>query len=175
MIKLIQDIFYSRRLVYFLGFLTCVGLMLFALFLEHYKNLEPCPLCIAQRICVILFAIFCLIGGFTGPAKFGRRIIATFTGIIAITGIVLASRQLYLQSLSPDEVAKLGECLPSLSMAFQMLPFTELVTTIFNGTGDCAKVQWSWLGLTIPGWCLVAFIGMLSFSLWQFFRNERVY
>ncbi|MBU2711883.1 disulfide bond formation protein B [Zooshikella harenae] len=159
----------QSRPLFFLAFLTCAGLIGGALFFQHGLGLEPCPLCIVQRVIVITLGIICLLASIHNPGNTGYRIYAGLSALIAGTGIGIASRQVWLQSLPPDQVP---ECAPPLDVLIDMLPWQELLTVLFTGTGDCAEVQWTFLGLSIPGWSLIAFIGFFCFALFELFRQR---
>ena len=92
----------------------------------------------------------------------GRRVYACCTLFFRLAGIGLASRQLWLQSLPEDQVPACG---PGLEYMMDVLPWTEVVSVMLRGTGDCAEVQWTFLSLSIPGWSFVAFSGFVLISL----------
>lgn len=158
----------SSRSLFFLGFAGCLGLMAVALYLEHVVGLEPCPLCIVQRVCVIVFGLVCLLAALHGPGKLGRRIYASLGLLAALLGAATAGRQVWLQSVPADQ---LPSCLPSLEYMMAALPFQEIIRLMLHGTADCAEVSWTLLGLSIPEWSLLGFIGMLLFCLLLMLRR----
>lgn len=153
------------RVLFLLTALACTGLIGFALFLQHVKGLEPCPLCISQRLVVIAIGLTALIGALHNPRRGGYKVYGLITAFFGISGAALAIRQLWLQQLPPEQVPS---CMPSLQYLMDVLPFTEVVRIMLSGTGDCAQVQWVFLGLPIPGWTLVAFTGFTLFGLYQY-------
>jgi disulfide bond formation protein DsbB len=153
------------RNLFLLAFLGCLGLMGGALYLEHVVGLEPCPLCIVQRVCVILFALVCLVAAIHGPARLGQRL---YAGLALLFALVGAGRQIWLQSVPPDQ---LEACLPSLEFMLDALPLQEIVRLVFHGTAECAEVTWTLFGLSVPEWSLLAFIGMILFGLFQLLRR----
>lgn len=159
----------SPRPLFFLAFLGCVLLMAVALYLEHVVGLEPCPMCIVQRICVIGFGLVCLIAAIHGPTRLGQRIYAVLALLFVLVGGATAGRQIYLQSVPADQ---LEACLPSLEFMMQALPMQDVVRLVFQGTADCAEVNWTLFGMSIPEWSLLAFIGMLGFCLFQLLRRR---
>ncbi len=116
----------------------------------------------AQRIVIYAAGLFFLIAALHNPALTGRRIYAALTLFFSFAGIGLASRQLWLQSLPKDRVPACG---PGLEYMMDVLPWTEVVSIMLRGTGDCAEVQWTFLSLSIPGWSFIAFCGFVLISL----------
>ncbi len=161
----------APRLLNFLLFLVCACLMVFAFFLEHIKGLEPCPLCMSQRIVVITVGLVALIAAIHNPARIGQRIYGGLLIVVAVMGAMLSSRQLWLQSLPADEVPACGPGLSYIVDNMEYFPMQEVLTMMLSGTGDCAEVQWVFLGLSIPGWTLLAFIAMAAVGLMQLARK----
>lgn len=157
------------RPLFFLAFAGCVGLMAIALYLEHVVGLEPCPLCIVQRVCVIGFGLIFLVAGLHGPSGLGRRIYAVLAASMALLGAATAGRQVWLQNVPADQ---LPSCLPSLEYMRAALPFQDIVRLVLQGTADCAEVNWTLLGLSIPEWSLLGFIGMLLFCVFLMLRRD---
>ncbi|MFZ6048282.1 disulfide bond formation protein B [Pseudomonas sp. CR3202] len=158
----------SPRSLFLLAFLACVAVMGGALYLEHALGLEPCPLCIVQRIFIIAFGIVCLIAALHGPERTGQRVYAVLTLLFAAGGAATAGRQVWLQSVPADQ---LPACLPSLDYMMEALPFQDIVKLMLHGTADCAEVTWTLFGMSIPEWSLLAFAGCIFFSLYQLLRR----
>jgi|TARA_Y100001973_G_C5147788_1_gene306359 disulfide bond formation protein DsbB len=159
----------SPRPLFFLAFIGCVLLMAAALYLEHVVGLEPCPMCILQRICVVLFGVVCLIASLHGPGRLGRRVYAVLALLFAVAGAATAGRQIWLQSVPADQ---LEACLPSLEFMMEALPLQDIVRLVFQGSADCAEVNWTLFGMSIPEWSLLGFIGMIGFCLLQLLRRD---
>lgn len=159
----------SPRSLFFLAFLGCTLMMIAALYLEHVVGLAPCPLCIVQRICVIGFGLVCLIAAIHGPQRTGRRVYSIVALLFALAGGATAIRQIWLQNMPADQ---LPSCLPSLEYMMDALPFQEIVRLVLHGTAECAEVNWTLLGLSIPEWTLLAFIAMVIFTGWQMLRRN---
>lgn len=159
----------SSRNLFFLAFLCSVLIMLGALYLEHGVGLEPCPLCILQRLAVIGFGLVCLIAALHGPARVGQRVYAALALLMAAAGAGVAGRQIWLQQVPADQ---LPACLPSLDYMLEALPFQEVLRLMLHGSADCAKISWTLFGISLPEWSLLAFIGMILFSLYLLLRRR---
>ncbi|MEX1031846.1 MAG: disulfide bond formation protein B [Cellvibrionaceae bacterium] len=150
-------------------FLACVGLMAYALYSQEVLGLHPCPLCITQRGFVILTGLFALIAFIHNPGASFRRIYAGLGMLAAAAGAVVAGRHLQLQNLPADQVPACG---PGLEYMFNTFPFMEAVSVLFRGDGNCAEVDWELLGLSMPGWVLIAFLGLFAVNTWQLLRRK---
>ena len=159
----------TPRQLNLLAFVFCAALILTAFYFQYVKDLEPCPLCMAQRIAFYTSGLIFLLAAIHGPAIVMQRIYAGLTLLFSLGGVALASRQLWLQSLPEDQVPACG---PGLEYMLEVLPWSEIVSVMLRGTGDCAKVQWTFLNLSIPGWTFIAFIGLAIISLMLFKRRS---
>ena len=161
----------SRRVCYWLGFLLCASLIGYALFLQYGKNEEPCPLCIFQRIAVAALGVVFLIAALHNPARRGAIVYAVILLAIAGIGAAIAGRHVYLQNLPKDLVP---ECGPGLNYMLDAFPLGDVIGKVLRGSGECAEAgKWRLLGLTIPAWTLVAFIGMGIGALIQVWNRGR--
>jgi disulfide bond formation protein DsbB len=153
-----------RRFGYFVGFVVCAGLIGYALYLQYVDGLEPCPLCVFQRICVIAMGLVFIIAVIHNPGRLGATAYALLQLIIGGAGIALATRQVWLQSLPKDQVPACGM---GLSYMLDTLPFTDVFRKVLEGSGECAEKGWEFLHLSIAGWTLVFFVAMIvaSFAL----------
>jgi len=158
----------SRRVVNLGGFLVCCGLMGFALFAQHVLLLDPCPLCVFQRVAVISIGIIFLVAALHNPAGAGRIPYALLLGLAAVAGASVAGRHAWLQQLPPDKVPSCG---PGLDYMLETLPFTEVLGKVFRGSGECAEIVWQFLGLSMPGWVLVWMIALGSVGVWNNLRR----
>jgi disulfide bond formation protein DsbB len=155
------------RLLFLLIFLACAALMGFGLVLQYVKNLEPCPMCIMQRYAFILCGLIALAAALQNPGALGTRIYGLLVGLSAIAGGAVAARQSWIQHFPP----KIADCGPDLEFMLDSFPLAQALPLIFKGTGDCAKVQWTFLGLSIPEWALVCFAAILIASLYVLLRR----
>ena len=153
---------FSFRLLNAAGFLACLGGMAFVLYLEHYAGLEPCPMCVFQRVAMVAAGLAFLAGALHAPRGAGRWGYSGCAALAAAAGAGIAARHVWLQNLPPDQVPACG---PTLDYLMDMLPFTEVISTILKGDGNCAVIDWTFLGLSLPGWALVAFAGLAVLAI----------
>jgi len=147
-----------RRIGYALGFLVCLGLLGFGYYLQYAEQLEPCPLCIFQRVCFMGMALVFLVAIVQNPGRAGAEIYAVLLVLIGGTGAALAGRQVWLQSLPKDQVPSCGM---GLNYMLDTLPLTDVVKKVFEGSGECAEKSWEFLHLSIAGWSLVFFVALV--------------
>jgi protein dithiol:quinone oxidoreductase len=160
---------FSPRQYFLLGFVACCSLLLIGLYLQHVKNLEPCPLCISQRIAIMATGVTFLVAAIHNPWQTGKNIYAIVCAIFALCGAGISTRHVWLQHLPPDQVP---ECGPGLEYMFQNFPIMQTLKFMLSGTGDCAKVDWTLLGFSIPELTLVAFLSLAALSLSQLWNHR---
>jgi disulfide bond formation protein DsbB len=144
---------YSPRPLNFAGFLACAALMGYALYAQHGLGLEPCPLCIFQRVGIMSLGVVFLIAALHNPKAWGLRVYAALIGLAALTTVGVAARHLYVQSLPPGAVPSCGA---PLNVMLQFQPLTEVVRKVLVGGAECQEISWRFLGLTMPGWVLIS-------------------
>jgi disulfide bond formation protein DsbB len=145
---------FSTRLFFSSIFIVCAGLLGFGLYLQHVVGLEPCPLCVFQRVAFIVIALLALIGAIHNPQKLFERIYTGLMLIASLCGAGIAGRQIWLQHLPEDKVP---ECGPGLEYMLDAFPFTDALRMILSGSGECAEVQWTFLSFSIAEWSIVCF------------------
>lgn len=150
------------------GLLACVALMGYALYAQYGLGLEPCPLCVFQRIGVISLGIVFALAAVHNPGIAGRRLYAGLLALAALGAAGVAGRHLWLQALPPERVPACG---PGLDYMLESFPFTEMLQTVLSGSGECAQVDWRFLGLAMPAWVLIAVIAVGTFGLWNNLRR----
>lgn len=152
----------TPRLGYLGGFLVCVLLLAFALYLQYFEDQNPCPLCILQRIAYIaLMAVF-LVAALHGPGRIGSIVYGALVFVVTGAGAAIAARQVWLQHLPPSLVP---ECGPGLEYMLRRFPLHRALEKILAGSGECAEVGWTFLGLSIAGWSLVWFVLLGAFGV----------
>ncbi len=152
----------SFRQLSLLGFLACAAGLGFAYVLEFGFGLEPCPLCVLQRVAMFVAGLAFLAGTVHNPQVWGKWIYSLLALIGAGAGVGIAGRHVWLQSLPADQVPACG---PPLDYMLEILPFTEVMRIVLRGDADCAKVDAAWLGLSLPTWTLIAFIVIALYAL----------
>lgn len=147
---------------------ACTLLMGYALIAEHVQGYQPCMLCMVQRVFVCLVGIVALIAFAHGPGRFGSRLYGFIAALFAAGGAYIAGRHVYLQQLPPEE---LEGCAPSFSYAIENYDSLKFLKTIFIKDQDCGVIDWTFLGLSMPGWVLICFVGLFVLSIWAGFRK----
>jgi disulfide bond formation protein DsbB len=156
------------RAQFLAGALVCIALLAYAIFEQFQMGIEPCPKCIFQRIAFLAMTVIFLAGAVHGPAAVGRRVYAALVAVAAATGAVIAARHVYVQ-LGPHDPLMEG-CGPGLNYLLDSFPLAEAIKKAFMASGDCGEVNWTFLGLTMPGWTLVCFLLLGAGALWAGFR-----
>jgi disulfide bond formation protein DsbB len=144
----------ARRLGFLAISLVCAGMMAFVLYLQYYQYLNPCPLCMFQRVFMIAVGVVSFVAAVHGRAHRAYAGIALLFGLI---GFGIALRHTILQYWPP---ASLPECGAGLFQMLQSTPFGDVVTSVLKGTGECAIIDWTLLGFSLPGWSAVGFAAL---------------
>ena len=139
----------------------CAGVLGVALVMEHAFDMVPCALCLMQRVWFFITAFFVCLGLAHNP-RWGVYPLLSLTS--AIVGGGFAIRQLYLQALPADQVPSCG---PDIQYLIDVFPLSDVLSAMILGSGNCAEVHWQFLGLSIPGWALVAFCALVVLSVFQ--------
>jgi disulfide bond formation protein DsbB len=160
----------SSRTIFLVVFLFCCGLMATGYVMEHVYGLEPCPLCMTQRVFIVLAGFVALIGCLHNPALRGTQIYSGLIALMAASGGGFSIRQLYLQSLPEDKVPACG---PSVDYILETFPLNKALQMMLKGDGNCAEVLWSFMGISIPGWTLVAFLMIIGSALYLALRTRH--
>lgn len=151
------------RTRFLLGFAACLGSMGFALYLEHFRHLDPCALCVLQRVAMIAAGLVFLAGALHGTQAWGRHAYAGLAAIAAAVGAAIAGRHVWLQSLPPDQVPACG---PPLDHLMKIMPWNDALAFVLKGEGNCAVIDAQWLGISLPGWTLVGFVLLALWALY---------
>ena len=157
------------RAQFLLGFLACTGLLAYAFYTQLYGGLEPCPLCIFQRVAFAALGCVFLVGGLHGPQRSGvRRAYGVVALVAAGAGIAIAGRHVWLQSLPSEQVPTCG---PGLDYMLDAMPIAGVIRKVLTGSGECANVDWAFMGLSMPVWALVWFVGLAGWAAFAAFRR----
>jgi disulfide bond formation protein DsbB len=147
----------QRRLWNGAGVAAVVGLMSYALYAQHVLGLEACPLCIFQRIALMSLGLVFAVAALHAPRGGGAKVYAVLGVLTALVGAGISGWHLRLQSLPPDQVPSCG---PGLSYMLDAFPLSDVLKMVFTGSGECAQVNWTFLGLSMPGWVLLWFVAL---------------
>ncbi|WP_447553378.1 disulfide bond formation protein B [Vreelandella sp. EE22] len=155
------------------GVAFCALMMTVALVLEHLVGLDPCPLCIFQRVAVIAAGIIFLLAALHNPKGTVGKSVYAVLGLLSVgTGAFIAGRHVWLQHLPASEVPSCG---PGLDYMMDILPMQEVVAMVLTGSGECAEIDFTFLGLSLPAWTLLGFIILAAVPLrmlWLAFRHR---
>ncbi|UTH74408.1 disulfide bond formation protein B [Chromobacterium sp. IIBBL 290-4] len=159
----------SNRQGFLLVAAACAGAMGFALFAQYQLGLEPCPLCIFQRIGVMAAGVLALLAALHNPGRTGARVWGGLTVLAALAGSGVSLRQLWLQSLPADQVPQCG---PGLEYLMESFPLWDVLSRVLKGSGECAEIHGRFLGMTMPFWVAVFFAGVIVWTLWLVSRRR---
>jgi disulfide bond formation protein DsbB len=151
------------------GFLACACLLAYAYYAQFVMHLEPCPLCIFQRVGIFALAVVFLIAAAHDPRPAVRRWYALLVALAALATIGVALRHLYIQSLPPDSVPACGA---SLEFMLKVFSLSEVLVKVLTGSGECAKVTWTFLGLAMPAWVAISAAFLGGYGLWVNLRRQ---
>jgi disulfide bond formation protein DsbB len=158
----------STRAGFGLAAAVCAGLLAFAYYLQYVQHLEPCPLCYAQRLFFYAMLAAFLIATIHGPRRRGALLYGLLVTLFAAGGLAAATRQVWLQHLPADKVPQCG---PDLIFMLKNFPLGETLSNLVQGSGECAKVDWTFLGLSIAEWSLGWFVLLAAYALWLGLRK----
>lgn len=162
---------WSFRAQFLSGFLACAGLIAYAIYVQFHDGLEPCPLCIYQRIAFAALGLVFLVGGLHAPkGAGGRRGYGGLVALASLAGIGVAGRHVWTQSLPADLAPSCG---PPLSYLNETLGVMGALSKVLTGTGNCGDVDWTFLGLSMPGWSLVCFMLLALWGLVAALRKRK--
>ena len=146
----------TARQVNLAGFVACVLMLGYALYTEKFLGLEPCPLCMFQRVGVAALGLVFLALALAAPAsRAGRWVGVLLLLLAAAVPAGVAARHVYVQSLPEGSVPACGATLDYLLDVF---PLFEVVRKVLTGGGECARIDWSFLGLSMPAWVLISVV-----------------
>ena len=139
----------QRRAVNAAGFLICLGLLTYAIYAQFDLHLDPCPLCIFQRIGIAALGVLFLLAALHHPRRWGAPVYAVLLAVAALATLAVAGRQIYLQHLPPWAVPSCGA---PLSVMLKFMPVTAVIRKVLSGSGECGVINWTFLGLAMSEW-----------------------
>jgi disulfide bond formation protein DsbB len=146
-----------RRGLNLLGFAACLAMLGYAWYAQAMLHLEPCPLCIFQRVGIAAAAVLFLLAALHNPRSWGAPVYGTLLLAAALATMAVAARHLWIQHLPEGSVPACGA---TLSYMMDVFPLTDVIRKVLTGSGECARITWSLLGLSMPGWVLLAAAGL---------------
>jgi disulfide bond formation protein DsbB len=162
---------WSFRAQYSLGAGMCFALLGFALYVQHGMFMMPCPLCILQRVAFAAMGLFFVLGAIFGPRpRWWRRGIGSLVALCAAAGAAIAIWHLRMQNLPPSDVPSCSGM--DISYMLDAFPLQKVIEKVFTGSGECAVVDWTFLGLSMPGWTLIWYLGLGIAALWAGWRKR---
>ena len=160
----------SPRTGFALPALACAALLAYGYYLQFGRGLDPCPLCLVQRGFFFGVLAVCVIAALHGPRGWGAIVYGIGALLFAAGGAAVASRQVWLQHLPADKVPACG---PDLFFMLENFPLGQTLKRLFSGTGECAVVDWTFLGLSIAEWSLAWFVALAFYAAWLALRPRR--
>jgi len=146
----------GRRALNLFGFAVCAAMLAYAYHVQYQLRIEPCPLCIFQRIGIAVLGLILLLAGLHLPRRSGAHVYSVLLAVASLTTASVAARHLWIQHLPAGAVAACGA---SLQFLLKIFPLTEVITKVLTGSGECHEINWSMLGLSMPAWVLMAALG----------------
>ena len=151
----------NRRLLNFAGFGACVALLAYAIYVQFALGIEPCPLCIFQRLAIASLGVVFLVAAIHHPRDWGSRVYAVLLATAALVAMGIAGRHVYIQHF-PPEFPSCGA--PLAMMIKHQAPF-DVIKKVLTGDGECSEVNWSFLGLAMPAWVLICALVLGAFGV----------
>lgn len=158
------------RKINLLGLLICLILVGASYYFEYVKGLQPCLLCLTQRWSLMVLGVILLIAVIQNPQKLGVRIYSIVTFLFAALGLYAATRQTWLQHI-PTNIN--DTCLPGLTYLLQTCPLPHVVKLMLQGSSECGKVTWQFMGFTMAECSLIFFVAFVVLGLVQFFLTFK--
>lgn len=153
----------NYRVLNLLGAAGCAAGLLMAIFyFQKVLGLEPCPMCIFQRLAMLATGGVFLLAALHGPRRGGRWVYSLLCLVTAGAGALIAGRHTWLQKLPEDQRPSCG---PTLDYLVDMMPLREVVETVLRGDGNCARIDWTLFGQSLPAWTMAFFMGLIVWAL----------
>jgi len=161
-----QNFLTFKRINLFGSFLAFI-LVVVAVAIQTQFNLEPCPLCVSQRIVFIVIGFLFFLFSFLKPNQLIKFIHVLTLLTANIVGIVFAIRHIMIQS---KWITVPAECGIDLDYMFENFPLTEAVNLLFKGTGDCSEIDWTFFGITLPQMALLGYIFFITYTIYIYLK-----
>lgn len=153
---------FRPRAWFFFVAASCASLLGYALYVQHVGFLDPCPLCVLQRVAFMWIGLVALIAAIHNPQRTGRWLYWILLAIGGLAGAAVSGRHIWLQSLPPGQVP---DCGMGLNYMLETMPYGEVFSEVFYGSGECAQIDWTFAGFSMPWWTLIWYIGLTVMTL----------
>ncbi len=153
----------TRRQANLLGFAACAAALAFALYSQYGLGFAPCHLCIFQRVTVAALGLVFLAAALHDPAGAARKAYAALVALAALATAATAGRHVWIQMQPPGSVPGCGA---DLAFMLDVMPVMQVVIKVFQAGGECAEVDWTFLGLSMPAWVLLFAVGAGAWGVW---------
>lgn len=155
---------------YLFGFVMSFAIVGLALVIQTQYNLEPCPLCISQRIIFMALGVVFFVAAFIPPQHVLKKVFTLLLVAVGLAGSGVAIRHWYLQA---NKESMIADCGVGFDYMFENFPLEKAFKLIFRGTGDCAAIDWTFLGLTLPQLGLISFVGSIIYAVYLLKLNSQ--
>lgn len=156
---------FTGRTGYLIGFVLSFAIVALALIIQTQFRLEPCPLCITQRMIFMGLGVLFLLAAFVPPNNWLKKVLLALQVLTGLSGAGVAIRHWYLQA---NRESMIADCGVGFDYMFENFPLQKAFKLLFRGTGDCAAIDWTLLGLSLPQLGLIAFLGLVVYAAWLF-------
>lgn len=160
----------ARRWLYLFGALIVAVLFGSALYLQYVLRQDPCPLCMIQRLIFLIIGVIFFIAALHNPRKIAAAVYSSFIVLIALIGVAVASRHIWIQHLPKDQIPGCG---PGLDFMLKNFPLAEVWQELLHGSGECAEKGWTLLSLGIPEWSLLSYLFLAIWAFWIAFKQAK--
>jgi disulfide bond formation protein DsbB len=134
----------------------------YALYAQYVLGLQPCPLCIFQRIATIVTGILFLVAAIHNPRSSGARVYGALITLAALGGMLISARHVWIQAQPPGTVAACGA---DLNYLLEIMPVTDVISKVLTGSGECGTVDWTFVGLSMPWWVAISLAVLGAWAL----------
>lgn len=160
----------GRRGANALGALACAALLAWAWYAQGVLALDPCPLCIFQRVGIAATGVLFLLAAVHHPRAWGAGVYGALILAAVLATLAVAARHVWIQHLPPGSVPTCGA---TLDYMLDVFPLSDVIRKVLTGSGECAKVTWTFLGLSMPAWVAIAAVGLASLGAYANFFRRR--
>lgn len=162
--------FLAPKPLFVFGLFLVLAGMSVALYLQFFEGLEPCSLCVFQRLAYIGYGLIALIAIIQNPKGWGARFYALFQIPVVLIGFAVAVRQIWIQSLPLDQIPACG---PGINYLLQEFPLQKVVQVVWAGSSDCAIVTWRFWTLSMATWSAILFGALFLLSVFILLKSYK--